>query len=164
MGSAQSVVVLWLTPSEPACTFFREAIGRLAAAHDGPIFEPHLTLGLGSVAQLEQVNAAAIELPIVGLDSTAKFTKTLFVRFSLTPALAEFRQSLGMPAAGFDPHLSLLYQKMPAVTKRELVVSSITVPFATVSFTSIQAVRCPPETGTAADVEVWKIIATKALA
>ncbi|HEX3816827.1 MAG TPA: hypothetical protein VHW03_00900 [Chthoniobacterales bacterium] len=158
-----SVVVLWLTPSEPACTFFRAAIGRLAAAHDGPIFEPHLTLGLGSVAQLEQVNAAAIELPIIGLDSTVKFTKTLFVRFQFAPALAALRKSLGMDAPGFDPHLSLLYREIPETTKRELV-ASISLSFATVSFTSIRAVRCPPETSTAADVEAWEIIATKALA
>ena len=163
MATEQSIVVLWLTPSEPARTFFRETIHRLAATHDAPIFEPHLTLGPGSVAQLEQAHAAAIELPTIGLASTSKFTKTLFVRFQLAPALAALRQSLGVDAAGFDPHLSLLYREMPEMTKRELV-SSIILPFATVSFTSIQAVRCPSETSTATDVAAWEILATKSLA
>ncbi|HEY2800595.1 MAG TPA: hypothetical protein VGI85_08380 [Chthoniobacterales bacterium] len=158
-----SVIVLWLTPAEPARTWFREKIRWLALERDAPIFEPHLTLGLGSVALLQGVEAASIRLSILGVDYSEKFTKTLFVRFELTAALAQLRVSLGIKSAGFDPHLSLLYQHLPAASKRQLAIS-LSVPFASVTFAAIEAIRCPRKVVSDTDVESWETIAFRPLA
>ena len=62
-----------------------------------------------------------------------------------------------------DPHLSLLYKKLPDSTKKQLA-STIKLPFREVVFDSIKAVRCVSPTQTRADVESWRTIASKRLA
>lgn len=158
-----SIVVLWLIPIGPACDVFQSIIKRLAGEHDAPVFAPHLTLGRGSVEQMERVSPNPIELRVLGIACSERFTKTLFVRFELTPELAEFRNSLGMEAAGFAPHLSLLYKQMPMPEKKQLA-SSISLQLATAKFGAIEAVRCARETAWRVDVESWETIASKPLA
>jgi hypothetical protein len=158
-----SKIILWLTPAEAACTFFCDTIRRLALDHDAPLFEPHLTLGPGDPSQLRAISAAPITLPIIGLDYSDRFTKTLFVRFELTTPLVQLRRSLGMEAAGYDPHLSLLYQRLSDSTKRQLA-TTLTPPFSTVTFNAIAAIRCPAEVFSRADVEAWVTVSTKTLA
>src|SRR5438046_4891624 len=102
-----SPIVLWLTPSGQARNFFRATIKRLALEHDAPVFEPHLTLGPGSVEEMQRLSAWPFELRVLGIGWSEQFTKTLFVSFELAPELAQLRDSLGMPDADFDPHLSL---------------------------------------------------------
>jgi len=48
-----TVLAYWLLPAPPAREFFRATIGRLAAQYDAPLFEPHLTLAVGSDAAIE---------------------------------------------------------------------------------------------------------------
>ncbi len=67
--------------------------------------------------------AAPIELPVRGVDFTAKFTQTLFVRFDSKPELEQLCDSLGLEKYGaqpFDPHLSLLYKKLPVATPADV--------------------------------------------
>ncbi len=161
--ATSSQIILWLVPAEPARAFFRETIRRLAKEHDAPLFEPHLTLGAGAPAQLSQINAGPITLPILGLHTSDSFTKTLFVRFQPTSPLGQLRHSLGMEADGFEPHLSLLYCEVPDRSKRDLA-AALPLPFPTVTFNAVAAIRCPAEVATRADVEAWETIATKALA
>jgi hypothetical protein len=157
-----SAVVLWLVPTGSAGEFFQSTIKQLAADHDAPIFQPHLTLGLGAVEQVERVSADALELRLLGVGWSEQFTRTLFVSFELSPGLAQLRDSLGMATAGFDPHLSLLYKEMPLGEKKQ-IASAISLPFARVVFDAIEAVRCADRTSTRADVECWETIASKAL-
>lgn len=159
---AESLVVLWLAPAEPARSFFQETIDRLAREEEAPSFAPHLTLGFGSASQLPGVSAAPLELPVRTLAVSEKFTKTLFVRFSETPELVALRDSLGMEAAGFDPHLSLLYKEMPLVAKEQLA-ASISLPFASVLFDRIEAVRCPDGPVTPENIPTWEVIASRPL-
>lgn len=154
--------VLWLAPARPARQYFRRLIAGLARAHDAPAFEPHLTLGYCSAAMPADIGAAAIELPIAEIDSSAKFTKTLFVRFRLTPALEKLRESLGMPARGFDPHLSLLYKHCSA-KERARLAATVALPFSKVEFDTIQLVLCPSPTASRADVESWKVLGSQRL-
>jgi hypothetical protein len=62
----------------------------------------------------------------------------------------------------FEPHLSLLYQRMSGAEKSELAVA-IKLPFRKIVFDSMKAVRCASPTKTAADVKGWKVLATKKL-
>ncbi len=61
-----------------------------------------------------------------------------------------------------DPHVSLLYKKLPRATKKELA-AVMKLPFRTVVFDSIAAVRCVSPSRTAADVESWRILGKKSL-
>lgn len=158
-----SQIILWLVPAEPARAFFHETIHRLATEHDAPLFEPHLTLGSGTPVQLSQINTGPITLPILGLHTSASFTKTLFVRFQPTPSLLQLRHSLGMEADGYNPHLSLLYRELPDRSRSDLA-ATLPLPFSTVTFNAVAAIRCPAEVATRADVEAWETVARKALA
>lgn len=161
--ATSSQIILWLVPAEPARVVFRETIRRLATEHDAPLFVPHLTLGSGTPAQLSQISAGPITLPVLGLNTSDSFTKTLFARFQPTPPLVQLRHSLGMEADGYDPHLSLLYCELPDRIKSDLA-AALPLPFPTVIFNAVAAIRCPAEVATRADVEAWETIATKALA
>ncbi len=162
MATENFCIVLWLLPAEPARSFFEETIARLAGEWEAPEFTPHLTLGPGSVRQMERLEAPALALPVARLAGSAEFTKTLFLRFALTPALAELRRSLGMAAAGFDPHLSLLYREGPFPAKEKLA-AELTLPFRSVLFTRVAAVRCPGQVASRADVESWEELGSVAL-
>jgi hypothetical protein len=157
-------LVLWLLPAAPARQFYRQLIARLAAECDAPLFEPHLTLGLrrNATERLEPIAAQPIELRVLGIDTSDKFSKTLFVRLKTTPELQALRDSLGVEILSFDPHVSLLYKNLPPLEKTRLA-SSITLPFACTSFDLVQMVRCPSPTVSRADVEAWQVIASEEL-
>jgi len=57
-----------------------------------------------------------------------------------------------------DPHLSLLYAKLPSKTKQRLA-DNIRLPFRKVGFTSICVMRCARPTTKAIEVEQWKLLA-----
>ena len=113
---AQTVLAYWLLPAAPAGDFFRRTVARLATKYEAPLFEPHLTLAVGPDDAAEAhriltgIAAGPIELQAAGTHFTAKFTRTLFVRFSSSPQLEQLRSSLGLVAPNddpFDPHVSL---------------------------------------------------------
>jgi 2'-5' RNA ligase len=179
----KTAIVYWLVPAEPERALLREIIRILAKQYSAPGFEPHLTLFAvpqdrqlsGTV--LRKIKAAPIRLKIRGVSYSAKFTKTLFVRFQPNRALEKLavdlvRQSDGLVlrgrAAGVrvkvpaDPHLSLLYKKIPAAAKKQLA-STLKLPIREVVFDSIKAVRCAFPTKTAADVAAWRAIAKQKL-
>jgi hypothetical protein len=60
------------------------------------------------------------------------------------------------------PHLSLLYKKLAAATRRELA-ASINVPVSRVTFDAIKAVRCVSPMKSGADVEAWHVVAAASL-
>ncbi len=156
-------------PAAPAQEYFRRIIQRLASDYGAPDFEPHLTLGVG-VDNLHEMNAvlaaltsSALELYPAGLAFTAKFTKTLFVRFQSTPALRRLRDSLGFAAEEeFDPHVSLLYHRLPEEEQARLA-STMHLPFDGVSFDSVVVTRCRLPVASAADVASWETVARRRL-
>ena len=96
-----------------------------------------------------------------------QFTKTLFVQLALNAKL----QGLSYLIRGasktpsdyqLEPHVSLLYGSMSLPARRELA-RSIRLPFSTVVFNSIKAVRCVLPTRNRVEVEAWRVIATKSL-
>lgn len=163
-ASKQSAIALWLLPAAPAREQLRDVIARLAAECDAPIFEPHLTLGVtDDAAELRLgLTNKPITLRALGVFWSDAFTRTLFIRFAATPDLAALRESLGMRTGDYDPHVSLLYKDMTAKRKAELA-SSIAPAFSAATFEALQAVRCPIPTATRADVESWKMVASRKL-
>lgn len=163
------MIAYWLLPAAPARKFFRETIGRLAAEFHAPVFEPHLTLGIGSDSvdearrRLHDAAAGPIELPAAGVHFTAQYTRTLFVRFDSSPPLEKLRDSLGLASGdALDPHVSLLYQKMPAKNQAR-IAAAIRLPFRIVWFDALQVVRCRLPVATPADVASWEAVASQRL-
>jgi 2'-5' RNA ligase len=170
--SRRIVIAYWVIPAEPARSFFRNLIKDLARRYNAPLFEPHVTIYVGSNhadAAESAISEAArvctpIELKALGMGHSSEFIKTLFVQFALNTKLWQLNGIIRHAAQDsshyeLEPHLSLLYKTMPAVTRRELA-DSIKAPFSEVSFDALKAVRCISPTQSRADVEAWRVVAT----
>jgi len=171
----KTAIAYWLIPAEPARTFFERTIVDLAQRYDAPVFEPHMTIYVGSdrtdAAEEIIVKAGSccgpIEVKALGVRHSGEFIKTLFVQFALNRKLERLNEMIRSAAQDssnyqLKPHLSLLYKKMSPIARSELA-RSIKLPFSTVVFDSIKAVRCVSPTRNRADVEAWRVVARKSL-
>jgi len=169
----KAAIVYWLLPAKPERELFCEIIRILRNEFDAPNFEPHLTLfvtasGRQSPARiLQQIRSGPIRLSARGVAFSPKFTKALYVRFKPNPSLRKLCLDLGHAAKSrapspVDPHVSLLYKKTSRAAKKELA-QVMKLPFRTALFDSIAAVRLTLPVRTRADVEAWRIIASKKL-
>jgi 2'-5' RNA ligase len=172
---AEDIVTYWLTPAEPARSYFSSLISDLAARFDAPVFEPHVTVYVTN-ADRENPNTVLTDvmsqrheyrLAIRGLDYSDKFTKTLFLQFAPDPGLARLSQDLQRASASrtdyeLNPHLSLLYKDMDQETKRGLA-ASIALPFTDVIFDRVKAVVSRATISSRKDVEAWRVVAEQRL-
>ena len=165
--------VYWLLPAKPERELFCEIVQILRQEFRAPNFEPHLTLFSTAKDRqspkkvLQQISMRPIQLTTNGAGFSSEFTKTLFVRFKSSDALRKLVAEFGRAAksrakASSDPHVSLLYKKLPPAAKKELA-AVMKLPFRSVVFDSIAAVRCASPSRTKADVDAWKILAKKSL-
>ncbi len=165
--------VYWLIPAKPYRELFRQIIRILAKQFSAPRFEPHLTLFFtlqdrpSAEKILRQIKVRPIRLILREIGFSPKFTKTLFVRCKSSKALENLIVDLAQAANSraksiSDPHVSLLYKKVSTSTKKELA-STIKLPFREIVFDSIKAVRCSLPIRHRADVEAWRVVATKSL-
>ncbi len=170
MTEKAHAIAYWLLPEAAAREVFLREIRRFARQFGAPLFEPHVTIFIApenSRAPLEvlrELGPVDIELAIHSIRFSEQFTKTLFVQFERNSAAATVgRRDLESEAVRgsrylIDPHLSLLYAKLPSKTKQRLA-DNIRLPFREVSFTSICAMRCARPTTRAIEVEQWKLLA-----
>jgi 2'-5' RNA ligase len=169
----KTATVYWLLPAKPERELFCSIVRILRKEFRAPNFEPHLTLFVAVGDRhdpkriLNQIRARPIRLTARGVTFSEKFTKTLYARFKSSPALRKLAADLARAAksrakAPSDPHVSLLYKKMPRTAKKEMA-SVLRLPFRTVIFDSIAAVRLTLPVRTGADVEKWKIVSRKSL-
>ena len=171
----RTAIAYWLIPTESARGFFGKVIADLAWKYDGPVFEPHLTVYVGSdqaevgeeIFSRGAIDCEPIQLKAIDVSYSDEFTKTLFVRFMSNAKLEQLSEIIRQASEApwdyqLEPHLSLLYKKIPMLARRELT-SSIKLPFSMVIFDSIKAVRCALPTSNRAHVEAWRILATKPL-
>jgi len=170
-----SVIAYWLIPAELAHRFFQRLIKDLARRYDAPFFEPHVTIYVGAndTNATEKALSKAerewqtINLKALEINHSDEFIKTLFVQFAMNRKLRQLNaiiRNAAQDPADYElkPHLSLLYKTMPAVARSELA-HSINVPFLEVTFDALKAVRCISPTRSRADVEAWRVIATREL-
>jgi len=168
-------IAYWATPAEPVHSFLENMIVDLARRYNAPVFEPHVTIHVASnhveAAEKATLQAAfgcePVNLKLLDVRHSGEFTKTLFVQLALNKELQRLNEIIRSNAQNsfdyrLEPHLSLLYKKMPISARRRLT-RSIKLPFSEMTFDSIKAVRCPLPTRNRADVEVWRIVATKSL-
>ena len=173
--SGRTVIAYWLIPAEPARSFFQAVIDDLVRRYDAALFEPHVTVHVGSnrtdAAESALSEAGRVCRPIklkaLEIGHSSEFIKTLFVQFVLNAELRQLNEIIRGAAQDsshyeLKPHLSLLYKKMPAAARRELA-SSIKVPSAEVTFDALKAVCCISPTRSRSDVEAWCAVATTEL-
>ena len=164
------VIAYWLIPAEPAHSFFQRAINDLARRYDAPLFEPHVTIHVGAnrgdAGECALSKAARechpLKLNVLQIDNSDVFIKTLFVQFAPNRNLKRLNAVIRSAAQDsshyeLNPHLSLLYKKIPAEVRGELA-DSINVPFSEVTFDALQAVRCVSPTEHTADIEAWRFV------
>jgi hypothetical protein len=158
------IIIYWLIPAAKYRELFVRLIDILAVEFDAPRFEPHLTLCCGhDVKTLRKLKARPVRLRVCDISYSSKFTKTLFVRFATNGSLNNLIADLsGKSRSLRDPHISLLYKRLPNRLKQELA-ATIRLPFREVIFDSIKAVQCHSPTETGLDVENWRVIASKRL-
>jgi 2'-5' RNA ligase len=161
-------------PAEPARSFLERTIVELARRYNAPVFEPHMTVYVGSDrVEAEEVIAKAVsgcrfvQAKALKVCQSGEFIKTLFVQFALDRKLRQLNELIRDAAQDssdyrLNPHLSLLYKKMSILARRQLA-HSIRLPFSEVTFESIKAIRCASPTHNRADVEAWRVVAAKAL-
>jgi len=168
-------IAYWVIQAEPVRSFLENMIVDLAWRYDAPVFEPHVTIHVASnhveAAEKATLQAAfgcePVNLKLLDVRHSGEFTKTLFVQLALNKELQRLNEIIRSNAQNsfdyrLEPHLSLLYKKMPISARRRLTRST-KLPFSEMTFDSIKAVRCPLPTRNRADVEVWRIVATKSL-
>lgn len=171
----QTVIAYWLIPSQPARSFFHGIINELASRYNAPVFEPHVTIHVGAddaASAKHGLENATAQRKVIGLRTLAihhssSFVKTLFVQFATSAELRQINKCIrdaGNDSCQYElnPHLSLLYKKLPARTRSKLAFS-ITLPFSEVHFDSLQAIRCVSPARTGADVNAWELIASRIL-
>jgi len=170
-----TAIAYWLIPSEPTRGFLEKLIADLARRYDAPVFEPHVTLYVGSdraevadqILSQAAIGCESIRLEVLDVHHSGQFTETLFVQLALNAKLqrlSELIRQRSPPSSPYhlSPHISLLYRRMSLTARRELA-RSIRLPFSEVVFDSICAVRCTSPTRNRAEVEAWRVIATKSL-
>ena len=170
MAGKTRAIAYWLLPEAAAREVFLREIKGLARQFGAPLFEPHVTIFIApenSRAPLEvlhEVGPVDIELTIHSIRVSEQFTKTLFVQFERNDALQQFGDAIwkasGMWADRYliEPHLSLLYAKLPSKTNQRLA-DNIRLPFREVGFTSICVMRCARPTTRPIEVGQWKLLA-----
>jgi hypothetical protein len=169
MAGKAHAIAYWLLPEAAGREVFSREIRRLARQFSAPLFEPHVTIFIApedSRSPLEvfrEVGQVNLELTTHNIQFGEKFTKTLFAQFKGNSALQQLGDAIWKASGArdrylIDPHLSLLYAKLPSKTKQRLA-DNILLPFREVRFTSICAMRCPRPTTTTIEVEQWKLLA-----
>jgi len=162
-------IAYWLLPERAEREVFSREIRELAERFDAPLFEPHVTIFIApenSCAPLEvlhEVGPVDIELAIHSIEFSEQFTKTLFVQFERNSTLQQFGDAIWKASGArdrylIDPHLSLLYARLPSKTNQRLA-DNLRLPFRKVGFTSICVTRCARPTTRAIEVEQWKLLA-----
>jgi hypothetical protein len=162
-------IAYWLLPERAAGKVFSRRIRQFARQFSAPLFEPHVTIFIAPensrapLDVLREVGSVDIELAIHSIRFSEQFTKTLFVQFERNSALQQLGDAIWKTSRvrehyPINPHLSLLYAKLPSPAKQRLA-DSVRLPFREVGFTSICVMRCARPTTRAIEVEHWKLLA-----
>ena len=173
--STQTEFTLWLTPREPLREVLRSTIREFAARQHAIDFEPHVTVFCApstdgesrAVARHIAAQFPPIELTAIRVDHSELFTKTLFVQFEESVLL---RRIFETAAAGcsrpsryvLNPHLSLLYKKLPA-TRRKTLLQTLDVPMGGYSFDRVRVIETELPIEDDGPIRRWRIVCDEPL-
>jgi hypothetical protein len=128
-------ISLWLVPEGAEHQLLEHLIGELASALGTPPFAPHVTLmpGLagreGDVIRRTREMAATLEphsVPVGPVEGRTEYFRCLYARVPETLRLLTTRAQArltfrGAGEAAFEPHLSLVYGRLPPEAKTPLI-------------------------------------------
>jgi 2'-5' RNA ligase len=167
---AHTEFTLWLTPREPLSSALRSIISHMAKELNAIAFEPHVTVFCGpstdaeASALVDQIakQFAPIELTADRLDYTDRYTKTLFVQFRESAVLRQiFEIAAGRARQqsnySLNPHLSLLYKKLPSATQRGLC-ETLDVPMGDFWFDGIRIIETELPIEDPGPVMRWRVV------
>ncbi len=148
-------------------------IERLAKAHGGPLFHPHLTLYTGWLHPDESAGAILAKVmatvgPIllepaeIGVEEL--FTRSLLLRFRTTDELGALSRRLRRATRDpsdyqLDPHVSLAYTP-PPLAERRAIADGLRPPKGPIGFRRAAAIATPSQVLSRTDVEAWRTLAT----
>jgi 2'-5' RNA ligase superfamily len=130
-----TALMTWLMPAAgPKRDQLAAIIDRLAAEHDAPRFQPHVTLlvtfDAAQDAAAERLaslvaNAPPVELTFTAIRRERTYFRSLYLRTAPSPRLSALQEA-GQRIFALDrlppsPHLSLLYSGMSEENKRLIV-------------------------------------------
>lgn len=162
-------VAYWLVPQRQQRQKLQALILALAKRFSAPVFVPHVTVYTCSRSSQQQELAVlaalagscpAVTLCPVGLDGKDTLTRSLFVKFTAAPVVESLHQSLHrtvpLPSSyELTPHLSLLYQVLPAAV-RDVLVCETVFPRQEILFDELWAVAIPAQLKTLDDMVGWQ--------
>lgn len=150
---------LWCMPKGEMRAALEQTISELAAAHHGPIFEPHLTL-LGDVEGeekkvVETVQAVArtlpsLELRLGSVDASTTYFQCVFVRIMTTSELLSTYLELSkaffpdQKPGVYMPHMSLFYGHQPSA-ERVHIAQEVTLPSLSCTASEIVVIESAPD-------------------
>lgn len=159
---------VWLLPDQPAHSQFSALIQALAAEFGAPVFEPHITLfvGSGRLPALHQIvrGASHAHVHTAGVGDSPQLFKTVFARIQPSAALswlAARAAELSDPPRDyvFEPHLSLIYKTLPAQTRAQ-IAAKVELPAA---FSCDAVCLVVPSAAGWEDVGGWQIVDSRRL-
>ena len=129
---------LWLIPNNPVYSKLKFVVDGLAASHNNPAFEPHLTL-IGDIeGEIPEINekmqslvdtAKDLELTLSEVSISTTFFQSVFVRVKSTAALMQLnmdaKKLFNLENNFFMPHISLFYGG--SLKEREKLASEINI-------------------------------------
>lgn len=170
-------VAIWLVPRQPDCAILQALIADLAGRFSSPEFIPHMTIFSCRRSSLQEELAITAALarscpPLIlrtnGLAFRDSLTQALFVRLRSDNKLYWLRDSLEdklrqTSTHDFEPHVSLLYQFLPAPV-REKLAREIRLPLQEINFDQIRAVAIPETIHTTENLSGWQTLLSCRLA
>jgi hypothetical protein len=168
-------IAFWLVPASPDHRALSQRIAALAAEHDAPAFEPHITLHVGVLGEGESVDAllsqvahtaAAMTLTAGATAHSDQQFKALYVEFDdsrLHRIHQALRECLSVTSSyRLAPHLSLLYKRLPHA-QREALAQRQRLAGQLIAFDTLVAVRPAAGCSDLSEVSAWDTALRRAL-
>lgn len=125
---------LWLKPENEVYDVLKRIIVSLAKEYEGPVFEPHITVAGGIDRPEDELQELVSDLAKESEPMTLHLKETdfrdalyrsLFVRIAPNDTLLFLRErcltSLKKEHEPYMPHISLMYKKLEAHRKKEII-------------------------------------------
>ena len=157
----------WLLPDSQHIQKLNGDINFLANKYKGPIFRPHVTMGVGnfqSPSEVEfvlnslSINVSEFSLTAAGFGFENTYTKCCYIKFKEESSIFLLANEIAnrIPDGKtyqFIPHLSLFYGKL-IEPEQEYISKRILLPDY-ILFTELVAMGIPRANQTKSDVEKW---------
>ncbi len=169
-------VAFWLVPRFQEREILQSLIAELARRFSAPVFLPHVTVyscrrtpGQRELAVMAALAGSCrpVAARPAGLACTGRLTQALFARLKDTPEISGLSRALhaGVPLPSdyeLVPHLSLLYQKLPA-SAGEPLVREVALCLPEIRFDTLWAVAIPEQLRNLGDLHGWRPLAISRL-